>query len=141
MDLFAPGSYILSTLPGGGAGFKSGTSMAAPLTAAAAALLRSLNPTAGPARVAAILRDTADSPKDGPWPRNGACVAGGRLNAGKAVLAALMEAMAGLPVPLRTELSQHIRLAGWPDTEGGAAAPAQESLTRRLLGGRRAGQF
>lgn len=41
VDLFAPGTYILSTLPNDKFGFYTGTSMAAPFTSAVAAMLMS----------------------------------------------------------------------------------------------------
>ena len=47
----APGVDIPSTLPGGGIGFSSGTSMASPHIAGAAALYKASNPTASPLNV------------------------------------------------------------------------------------------
>jgi subtilisin family serine protease len=48
VHLAAPGSLILSTLPGGSYGFRSGTSMATPVTAGVAALIVSvLGPATG----------------------------------------------------------------------------------------------
>ena len=64
IDLVAPGAEssgtgILSTVAGGGYARIGGTSMATPLVAGAAALLRSANPALSAADVRAILRDTA----------------------------------------------------------------------------------
>jgi subtilisin family serine protease len=60
VDLAAPGSSILSTLPGGGYGYKSGTSMATPFAAGVAALMLDANPAMTPDQVAARLVGTAN---------------------------------------------------------------------------------
>jgi subtilisin family serine protease len=60
VDLFAPGELILSTMPGGGYAFMSGTSQASPVAAAAAALVRGADPAADPAAVISRLVGTAD---------------------------------------------------------------------------------
>ena len=63
VDIAAPGTNVLSTLPlsisPNGLGIKSGTSMAAPNVAGAAALFKSENPTATPAQVEAFLKNNA----------------------------------------------------------------------------------
>lgn len=60
-DIAAPGAGIRSSVPGGGYGSLSGTSMAGPHVAAVAALVMSANPDlrGQPAAVEAILRETA----------------------------------------------------------------------------------
>ncbi|HET8797787.1 MAG TPA: S8 family serine peptidase, partial [Thermoanaerobaculia bacterium] len=58
-DLLAPGTSIVSTVPGGGVMPLSGTSMATPYVAALAALLREAHPDWTPARIKSALVATA----------------------------------------------------------------------------------
>jgi subtilisin family serine protease len=60
IDVAAPGSSILSTLPGGGYGLMSGTSMASPHVTGIAALLKSTHPTWGPRDLERALQKEAD---------------------------------------------------------------------------------
>ena len=59
-DIAAPGTNVLSTLPGGDYGKMSGTSMASPVVAAAAACVRYANPSLTAPQVKNILYATAD---------------------------------------------------------------------------------
>ncbi len=76
VDIAAPGSDILSTLPGNNYGVYSGTSMATPHVAGAAALAFALNPTLTPAALKSRLRESAVR-----LPALTGKVASGRLNA------------------------------------------------------------
>lgn len=60
IDVAAPGSSILSTVTGGGYGFKSGTSMASPHVAGVLALQKSTHPTATPEELVERLSAEAD---------------------------------------------------------------------------------
>lgn len=59
VDLAAPGNYILSTAPGGGYDYMSGTSMAAPMVSGAAALLTSFAPELTPEEIRACILNSA----------------------------------------------------------------------------------
>jgi thermitase len=89
VDLAAPGRRILSTLPNGGWGLMSGTSMAAPHVAGAAALISTRWPEASVAAKRAALLATVE-----PRPSLvGRTLAGGRLDAERAVSARPNESM------------------------------------------------
>jgi subtilisin family serine protease len=60
LSLLAPGVSVESSVPGGGTGVLSGTSMAAPHVAGSWAVLRQQSPQATVADLLAVLRDTGD---------------------------------------------------------------------------------
>ena len=86
VDLFAPGDEIASTYydpdtATNGYGAMSGTSMASPLVAAAAALVAAEHPTWSAAQLKAALLDSVDHPAG----LAGVSATGGRLNAARAL--------------------------------------------------------
>ncbi len=62
VDLSAPGTDIVSTLPGGEYGGMSGTSMAAPMVAGSAALILATMPSLAPAEVKALMIANTSEP-------------------------------------------------------------------------------
>ena len=80
VEIAAPGKDILSTLPGGGTGSKSGTSMATPHVAGVATLIASAFPNASNEEIKTRLFEGADK-----LPEWQGVVAHGRLNANGAL--------------------------------------------------------
>jgi serine protease len=91
VDLAAPGVSVLSTMPGGGYGWKSGTSMATPHVAGALAVYWDKNPTMTYTQVISSLLGSVDQKAS----LAGKTVTGGRLN-----LKSLMESPPPSPPPL-----------------------------------------
>lgn len=81
VDLGAPGSAILSTVPGNGYATYSGTSMATPHVAGVAALVLSLNPDLSTSELKQLLMDSGDDNAQ----LAGKAVSGKRLNANQAL--------------------------------------------------------
>ncbi len=87
VDIFAPGEYIISTVPGGYAIY-SGTSMAAPMVSGAAALLWAATPEATVAEVKGALLSRSDGPNDGVTAFRDLAVSDGRLNVDRSIYSA-----------------------------------------------------
>jgi serine protease len=81
VDMGAPGSAILSTVPGGGYDTFSGTSMATPHVTGAAALVWSLNPDLSPVEMKELLMISGDANAA----LTGKTVSGTRLNVANAL--------------------------------------------------------
>ncbi|MEM9465082.1 MAG: S8 family serine peptidase [Actinomycetota bacterium] len=84
VDLSAPGSSIVSTVPGS-YGYASGTSMAAPHVAGVAAIVKGIDPSLSPADIIGLLLDTTR------WQHESiidATASGGHLDAARAAAAA-----------------------------------------------------
>jgi thermitase len=82
VDLAAPGDNILSTYMGGGYRTLSGTSMASPMIAGVAALLRARNSDASYSEIRKTIRSEVDLKSA----FSGNTVSGGRLNTNKALI-------------------------------------------------------
>jgi subtilisin family serine protease len=96
VDLSAPGVQIETTVRGGGYGWGSGTSFAAPIVAGVAALVISVNPGLTASQVRSILEQSADDLGPAGWdPSYG----WGRVNAARAVsmAAGTVNATGGTP--------------------------------------------
>lgn len=111
VDLAAPGSDILSTLPNDRYASYSGTSMATPHVAGAAALLWSLNPD----KTADDIKEVLMSSVDVIASQGGKSVSEGRLNVGRAV-----SCDAGLPILMPGLVDNFTVLVGEPRIVSGS---------------------
>jgi len=84
VDISAPGTSIYNTLNGSTYGFLSGTSMASPMVASAAALVKAKYPNYNGLQIGEVLRTTAD-PIDAANPTYANKLGKGRLNVFKAL--------------------------------------------------------
>jgi thermitase len=130
VDLFAPGVSIWSTLPSNDYGRLSGTSMAAPHVAGAAALALAANPVVSTAQLRTALLETVDHPLD----LAGLSATGGRLNADTTVQAAA--AMTPEPTPIPTPTPTPPSPSPTPTP---APPPVQPKATAKLTGVRLSG--
>ncbi len=96
VDLSAPGVNIVTTIRGGGYGYATGTSASAPLVAGVAGLILSINPALTGPQVQDILKQSADDLGAPGWDPG---FGWGRVNARKAVLAAVATQGGGTNVP------------------------------------------
>ena len=81
VDLFAPGTNVFSTFENNRYGTNTGTSMASPVVAGAAAILRSLSPTSSAEQIKDILLSSVDVQPS----MIGQVVSDGRLNLDRAI--------------------------------------------------------
>lgn len=87
VDLFAPGQSIYSTIPNNNYASYSGTSMASPLVAGTAALLKSIDPSLSTSDIKAAILNNVDIISG----LSNYCSTSGRLNAYRAALSILPE--------------------------------------------------
>ncbi len=104
VDVFAPGTNIRSTVPGGGYRNESGTSMATPMVTGIAALMLSVNQNLTVAQIKSTIINNVDPVTN----LSGLCISSGRVNAFKAVSAVAFTtgtATGGISIATRTGFS------------------------------------
>ena len=134
LSLLAPGSSIVSSVPGGGFASLSGTSLAAPHVAGAWAVLKGRRPTASVAEILAALRDTglpiADerSPGSPVFPR---------IRVDQAIVA-LTTTLVALDTPTwNSVVASTFTVAGWAIDPSAASGPGVDAVTLGVPDGRR----
>lgn len=85
VDVYAPGSYILSTIPNNSFGYLTGTSIACPFVTGICAMLWASNKNLTPQKINKIISDTANKNDN----LSGYCFSGGSINAYKALYSAM----------------------------------------------------
>lgn len=110
VDIAAPGSMILSTIPYNNYGYMSGTSMAAPMVAGAIALLNSVKPGLSISEVKAAIFGSVDKLPE----LFGKVATGGKLNVGAAMANVLGVSYDGNILPTGAITGQNLRnISGW----------------------------
>ncbi|TLD71154.1 hypothetical protein FEM03_09600 [Phragmitibacter flavus] len=130
VHLAAPGVEVLSTLPGGGYGLNSGTSMATPHVSGAAALMRAANPDMSFAAIKTALIAQA-RPVASLDPK---IISGGVLNVGESIPLAV----APYPVMTASDIDDSGTVEGTLGNNDGILSPGETAavtLTIRNLGG------
>jgi subtilisin family serine protease len=105
VDVSAPGEHILSSVPGGGYGDKSGTSMASPYVAGAVALVVAEHPDWTPAQVRAWMQRAVNDVGPSGWDRDAGY---GEVNLFKAVYGKDLPAVARAPQPPKQSFWQKL---------------------------------
>lgn len=125
VDIAAPGSVILSTIPYNNYGYMSGTSMAAPFVAGAVGLLNSIKPNISIAEVKNVIFGSVDKIPE----LFGKVATGGKLNVGAAVANVL-----GIPydsniLPVGKITFQNLRtIGGWAKDPNSSSTPISVRL-------------
>jgi hypothetical protein len=110
VDIAAPGSMILSTIPYNNYGYMAGTSMAAPQVAGAVALLNSVKSGLSISEVKAAIFGSVDKLPE----LFGKVSSGGKLNMGAAMANVLGVPYDGNILPTGAIISQNLRsISGW----------------------------
>jgi subtilisin family serine protease len=110
VDIAAPGSMVLSTIPYNNYGYKSGTSMAAPQIAGAVALLKSVKPGLSVSEVKAAIFGSVDKVPE----LFGKVATAGKLNVGAAISNVLGVPYDSNILPIGAITSQNLRsISGW----------------------------
>lgn len=110
VDLASPGEDILSTLPKNAYGKLSGTSMATPLVAGLAALLKSQDPSLTPAQIKAVLQSSGTQIE-----LETACKC--RIDANKATTAVVEKQLTIVPNAGHLDINASLQFSAWGGKE------------------------